>query len=84
MDAMQLKQLHLIYSLETLFFSFRYSFLSEADQTPEPNSAGRLCKLKTFIRLIGSRNHDLLACIIDLKTDIATLGGGSFLPTVGG
>jgi hypothetical protein len=49
-----------IYSPETLFFRFWYSFMSEADQTQGPSAGGGLGKLKTkFIHLIGSPTRDL-------------------------
>jgi hypothetical protein len=43
-----------LYSPETLFFRFWYSFLLEAERTPGPSAAGRIRK-REKIHVIGSR-----------------------------
>jgi hypothetical protein len=54
-----------LYSPETLFVCFWYSFLLEAERTAEPSAArGIIEKLKKLICFIGSRTRDLSACTI--------------------
>jgi hypothetical protein len=42
-----------LYSPETLFFCFWYSFLLEAEQTPGPIAAGRNRYIDKIIHLMG-------------------------------
>jgi hypothetical protein len=50
----------LLYSPETLFLFFWYSFLLEAELTPGPSAPEGLGKLIKIIHLIGSQTCDLL------------------------
>jgi hypothetical protein len=50
-----------------IFFCFKYSFLLETEQTPEPIEGGTIRQIDKIVHLMGSRTSDLPACSIVLQ-----------------